>query len=167
MRVFEEKQVTPRWIFVILGVDFFLVPGILYQEYQEGKIGQQEILFTLAIIITVNVLIAWLILSMNQYTRVDERGIHYKYTPFIRKWKTIPFETIQSYEAQSYTNLNSGLAVGKWNFFSKNDYLTQMGLEKVIFMNYGAKKPILIGTKKPDDFLATIAHYKQQNDTYV
>ncbi|GLB53231.1 hypothetical protein NBRC110019_22710 [Neptunitalea chrysea] len=165
MTPFTEKQKLGNWIFILLGVDFFIVIAILFNEYYNNGVPLSELYTSIIIITTINVLLVLTITNIAQYTLINKEGIHYKYTPFVNKYKTIPLEKITSFQIESYDTLNYGYAVGKWNFFSKTDMVTQMGLEKVIRIEYGAKKPIIIGSQKPNEFYTILKKLrKPEND---
>ncbi|GLB48942.1 hypothetical protein [Neptunitalea lumnitzerae] len=157
---FYEKQRIGNWIFIILGVDFIMILAIMFNQYNKGEMPLKEFVIAMSIVTSINILSALLIVNMIQHTKIDINGIHYKYPPFAMKFRTIPLESITSFQIESYDKLNYGYGMGKWNFFKDYDMITSMGLEKVIRIEYGAKKPILIGTKKPNEFYTLLKKLK-------
>lgn len=163
---FTETQRMGYWIFIILGMDIIVVTSILLNDYFEGNMPLKELLTTLGIVFTINTFIVLLILNMKQQVKINLTGIHYKYPPFCIKWKTIPLERITEFSIESYDRLSYGYNAGKLNMFSKYDMLTTMGLDKVITIQYGAKKPMKIGTKKTNEFYSTLKKLKNK-ENYV
>lgn len=161
---FNETQRMGNWIFIILGMDVIVVSAIMLNEYFNGNMALNELLITMSLIFIINSLIVILILSTKQHTRINSLGVHYRYPPFHPKWTTIPLESITDFKIESYDKLSYGYAVGKWNFFSKYDMVTTMGLDKVISIDYRAKKPIKIGTQKTNEFYTLLKKLKNQED---
>lgn len=161
---FTEKQRIGNWIFILPAMDMLLTGAIILDSYYDNKTSLNELIIVFSIIIAINIAIVFLILNMVQYTIVNEKGLHYRYPPFCNKWQTIPLEVITAYEITEHSGLNYGYGIGKWNFFAKYDQLTTMGLDKVIKIQYKAKKPLHIGTQKATEFYNTLKKLKNNND---
>lgn len=162
IKEFNETQRVGNWIYILLGTDLLVVSLILYNDVKKGNMSMNEFMFSLGMILLLNVFIALFIRFSALYTKVDTQGVSYKYPPFCRNWKLIPFETINDFQIQNYSSMNHGYGVGKWNLFSKTDSITSIGTDKAIKINYNSKKPILIGTQKASEFYNAIRKFKSK-----
>lgn len=88
----------------------------------------------------------------------------FRYPPFKNKYTTIPFEAIIDFDQDSYPYFNYGYHVGGWNIMKKTPSVTMAGLDKVIKIKFNENNHILIGTRKPKDFLAALKLHKEKND---
>ena len=159
---FNESQRIGNWIYILLGVDFLVVTLILYSEVKKGNSNLTEFWSSLGIVLVLNVFILFFLRMSVLYTKVDTKGVHYRYPPFCIKWKLIPFETIKDFQIQNYSSMNHGYGVGRWNLFSKTDSITSIGTDKAIKIDYNSKKPILIGTQKASEFYNAIRKLKSK-----
>lgn len=162
MKVFSEIQRMPKWIYLLLGLGLIVPVVLLLNTYfkSHSESEQDEMLIALVVVICTEAFAFWLISAMKQCVRIDQKGIHYKYPPFKVKEVLIAMDSITSYQAEDYDIPNYGYKVAKWNILNFTPSITVMGLEKVIRIKYHNGKTILIGTKRPKQFLKIINYYK-------
>lgn len=102
-----------------------------------------------------------LLMNIRLDSRIDEVGIHYRFIPFINKWRTIPKSQIRSIEVISYSPISD---FGGWGI--KGNRTTKaysiIG-DKGLSILAGEKKKIMIGTQK-DAELKAFLNYWQEED---
>ncbi|WP_053977422.1 hypothetical protein [Mangrovimonas xylaniphaga] len=159
---FFEKQQIGNWIYIFLVVDFMVATLFLFKKYKKGIADLDSTLFDIGSILIINLLIILFIQKSVIYTKINKEGIHYRYPPFCRKWKTIQLKQVTDFQIENYSSLNGGYAVAKWNLFSKEDVITTTGTDKVVKIIYDAKKPLLISTSKANEFYDTLKKFKSE-----
>lgn len=93
-------------------------------------------------------LVMALIFNIKMETRIDEKGIHYRYFPFIH-WRLIEKTRIRKAEVKSFSPLSDHGGWGiKGNRTTKA--FTVMG-DTGLLIDLGEKKNVLIGTQKPKE----------------
>ncbi|MEM9391301.1 MAG: hypothetical protein AAGA02_12550 [Bacteroidota bacterium] len=86
------------------------------------------------------------VVSAKLETRIDKRGIQYRFIPIIRTWRTVDFEDLKKLYIRKY----SPFRYGGWGYFAdgeENKVLNargNIGLQ-LVFKN---NKKLLIGTQK-------------------
>ena len=134
--MYEEEQ-TFKWaIPLFLSIALMTaLPILFYYEKEDG-------ILALVILAAVLLFTGGLFFSMKQIIRIDEQGVHYKQSPLINSFKTIPWGTIQNWEIKEISALKD---FGGWGIRytgSKTGYIMQgdFGLE----MNTGKKRRIVL-----------------------
>ncbi len=137
--MYEEQQ-TFKWALpMFLGIALMTaLPILFYYEKEDG-------LLALLIVGGVILFTGGLFFSMKQTIRIDEQGVHYKQSPLINSFKTIPWGTIQNWEVKEISALKD---FGGWGIRytgSKTGYIMQgdFGLE----MNTGKKRRIVLSVR--------------------
>ncbi|MEY5046824.1 MAG: hypothetical protein RLZZ175_183 [Bacteroidota bacterium] len=158
--IFVEKQNYRKWWVILLIIlansvyIYFLFKIDFIGDLKKEKLG---LVFSWSIFILVSLLFYFIKLE----TKYDEKGIHYKMTPFHFKYKFIAWEDIQTYEIKKYNPL---LDYGGWGI---KQSMTGKGIAYNIVGNLGLylilkdNQKILIGTQKAEElksFLKTKIH---------
>jgi len=163
MRVFEEKQRFNQWwlhaITTIPCLGFLIYACLKWflHEQSVDKVGPYEygsqILIIVLLIGTV-----LLIFMFKLYIEIDEKGIHYRFFPFHRTLKVIPWNEIDNCYTRTYRPISEyggwgykfGMGGGK-AFNVKGNQGIQLKLKD------GTK--ILLGTQKPKEAQLVINKY--------
>ncbi|WP_340065370.1 hypothetical protein [Ascidiimonas aurantiaca] len=163
MRVFTETQKLPKWAYAITVTSAVVVFFVLFSAYQqaESTAEKNRLLWvgTLAFILVTGAFI--LVLRMYQYVRIDIHGLHYKYPPFQIKEKSIPMKSITGYRIRPIRFPYYGYRIGFWNILGLTPSISVVGTSKVVEISYKNHKPILVGTRKPEELLKSL-DYQQK-----
>lgn len=110
-RVFNESQTyRGTWlIYLILLIELptVILLTVLFFTSEE----KQEMGVALVFVFGIMSLILVLILNIKLETRIDHQGIHFRYLPFIRKWRLLSKISILSAEVITFNPL---LDFGGW-----------------------------------------------------
>ena len=156
--IFKEEQRFRQlwlWVFIIFGS---LIPwlGLIIQVIHGKQFGNNPAPDWIVILI-------WLVFgiglplffySIKLITEVRKDGIHLRFFPFHRKFKSYYYSDIESYEARKYKPIRE---YGGWGIrfviggIAYNVYGNK-GLQLVL----KNKKKILVGTQKPEEFYQAI-----------
>ncbi|CAN0602591.1 unnamed protein product [Ectocarpus sp. 12 AP-2014] len=167
MRVFNETQRFTQWwigiIYLLLTI-FPLVAAYKWFILKEhiGNVGTQDwdgIIFTL----TLFPLILLLLLSFKLQVVIDERGILYRFFPFHKNLKLIPWDTMEKCYTRKYKPLTE---YGGWGLkFGLNGVraLTVKGNEG-IQIKLKNENSLLIGTQKLNQAQTIINRYFKKDE---
>src|SRR5690606_38958099 len=102
----------------------------------------------------------WLFKVMTLETRIDHFGIHYRYFPFVRSWKTFTARDILAWQVKKYFPLGYGI---RWGLGVKTlNVKGNMGLE----LSFAKGPRLVLGTQKPEEIkLAMLALYNPDSHT--
>lgn len=99
--------------------------------------------------------------SMKLKTRIDTTGIHYRYTPFHLKERTLNWNEIQTVEIKEYRPLQD---YGGWGIrfkgFDFNNILLNVAGTKGIHVHLKSGKRIMIGTQQPYEADQALERFK-------
>ena len=115
------------------------------------------------VVIGMWVLFGWIVPVMvytaGLTTEVRGDGIHIRYIPFHRKFRTMPLEAIQSYGARTYRPLKE---YGGWGirYGSGGKAYNVSGNRGVQLVLLSGRK-ILLGSQKPDELVSAIDKAKR------
>lgn len=159
-RVFNESQsYRGTWvIYLILLVELptLILMLVLFFSSEEKK----EIGIALVFVISVLSLVLTLILNMKLETRIDDHGIHFRYLPFIRKWRLIPKKFITAAEVISFNPL---LDFGGWGMKSnKTTKLFNITGNHGILIESDESKKILLGTLKAEELKSFLEDWMEE-----
>lgn len=162
MRVFEEKQRFDQWWFyAIQAVVVFSVLYLAYDWYQHQYLmgatdRNEEIVMVLVVVLTV---IPISILSfLKLQTRIDERGIHYRFFPFHRNERKIEWQALKQCYTRKYNPIKE---YGGWGYrisFGKGKAYNVKGNQGIQLETQDGKK-VLLGTQKPKEAQQVIDRY--------
>lgn len=140
--VFEEVQSFDQvWLWVLLGVQTTAMLLALILTSQAFLV----IMLTSFIMVMSMSVMAWMKLRL----RIDDAGVHYRFTPFHFKEKTIPMEEIDSIFVREYSPI---MDYGGWGI-----RVGRSGTAYTVKGKYGIQvvkkngKRILIGIQQPEE----------------
>lgn len=146
-QVFNETQnYRGTWVmYLILMTELpmlVLVTIILFNS----KTDNNEIFLHLGLVLLIMSGAFLLLMNIQLQTRIDHKGVHYRFIPFLNKWRIIPKENIQSINLITFSPISD---FGGWGM--KGNRTTKaysiIG-DQGILIDVGEKKKIMLGTKK-------------------
>lgn len=156
---FEEIQkVRQTWIWILLAMAFAgLVLMAAHQIVFRRAFGEN--LLTLSSISFVGVLFALvtvLIYKADLVTKIDERGIHYRFFPLQIRFRTIFWKEIEEVYIREYDALSEygGWGVKFGNYGRAYTVKGRYGLQ----LELSDDRSILLGTQKPIELERLILH---------
>lgn len=158
-RIFKEEQTyRGTWLIylvVMLELPTLVIVGVLAFTDESNK---QEGIIALAAVFCVMALVMGLLLNIKLETRIDEKGIHYKYFPFF-KWRLIEKSQIRQAKVESFNPL---MDHGGWGIKGNKTTkaYTVIG-DAGLSIDLGEKKKILIGTQKPKELREFIENWME------
>ena len=162
MRVFKEEQrFTQPLIIVVLAMSALVSFGLLFNEYtkENSNMELKDLLLVLGICLGATLPIFF----FKLITRIDEKGIHYRFFPFHRREKIILWTEIQSAHVRKYDAISEYGGWGLKGGFGKK-YGTaintkgNIGIQLVLTNS----KKLLIGTQKETDAKNILLHYQDK-----
>lgn len=163
MTPFTERQYFRQlWIWAILFVfNFFILYMVwssLYGDRQESPYDSTGLMIGVAGMILVNLIFIFSRLD----TKLDETGVHYRFFPFMRKWKTKRWDEIDQIFIRRYNPIFEyggwGIRIGIFGNGWAYNVSGNMGIQ----MKLKSGKRILLGTNRPEEAVA----YLKSNDLY-
>ncbi len=164
MKVFKEEQrFTQTWLIVLMFSTTLVPIGIIINEFtKENSTMKIEELFLVMSIMIIAILP---IFFFKLYTRIDEKGIHYRFFPFHLKYKLILWKEISSCYIRKYDALTE---YGGWGFKGgalwkkANGKAINVSGDIGIQMELSNGKKLLIGTQKESEANQVIKTYFSQ-----
>ncbi len=162
MRIFKEEQrFNQIWLISLILVSILLTVGIILMTY----INDPSSFSTIELLAIIGTLIfaSSIIFIFKLSTRIDEKGIHYKFFPFhwsfkVVKWNDINKAYIRKYDAISEYG-GWGLKGGSLFNKSKGKAINVSG-DIGIQLELKNGKKLLIGTQKQNEAKSTLDTYK-------
>ncbi|MDG1660955.1 MAG: hypothetical protein P8H40_06215 [Winogradskyella sp.] len=161
MRIFKEEQrFTQTWLIVIIVISLIVPLAIILKEID--KLSTSEIIISIGTII----LASGLIFLFKLTTRIDEKGIHYKFFPFHLKFKTVVWNDIENAYIRTYDAISE---YGGWGIRGGTLWYKAKGKAINISGNIGIQlklkdgKKLLIGTNKKEQAQDVLSTYKTQH----
>ncbi|WP_295829761.1 hypothetical protein [uncultured Winogradskyella sp.] len=161
MRIFKEEQrFTQTWLIVIIVISLIVPLAIILKEID--KLSTSEIIISIGTII----LASGLIFLFKLTTRIDEKGIHYKFFPFHLKFKTVVWNDIENAYIRTYDAISE---YGGWGIRGGALWYKAKGKAINISGNIGIQlelkdgKKLLIGTNKKEQAQDVLSTYKTQH----
>ncbi|WP_179319366.1 hypothetical protein [Winogradskyella helgolandensis] len=164
MRIFKEEQrFNQVWLIILLIVSAIVPISIYVKEYLDDPSKSSDLELTGLILVVI--IVTGLIFFFKLTTRIDEKGIHYKFFPFHWNFKIIKWVEIDKAYVRTYDPIGEyggwGLKGGiLWNK-SKGKAINVSGDIGIQLILKNGKK-LLIGTQKQDEAKSVIATYKQK-----
>ncbi len=161
MRIFKEEQrFTQPLIFVILITSFIVVIGIVIQEYM--KDNSTMTLNELLLIIGLYLVCTAPIFFFKLFTRIDEKGIHYRFLPLHGRLRTISWNEIKSAHVRKYDAISEYGGWGIKGFFRKHGKAINVKGNIGIQLELKNSKKILIGTQKESEAKQVLENYSHK-----
>lgn len=161
MRIFKEEQrFTQTWLIVIIVISLIVPLAIILKEID--KLSTSEIIISIGTII----LASGLIFLFKLTTRIDEKGIHYKFFPFHLKFKTVVWNDIENAYIRTYDAISEyggwGVRGGALWYKAKSKAINISGNIGIQLELKDGKK-LLIGTNKKEQAQDVLSTYKTQH----
>ena len=163
MKIFIEKQKFSQWwLYVIIGASllFMIIPILINSDDISTDIAAKTSLIISILLIAGAVLF---IRMMTLHTRIDDKGIHYRFTPFQGKQYLIVWNDISKVYVRKY---NAITEYGGWGFRgyifkSGGKAFNVMGNKGIQIVLKNGKK-MLIGTQKEVEAERILNVYKSK-----
>ena len=161
MRVFKEVQrFTQLWIIILMAVSSILPFTLIIQNYQKKSNSNLSELTATLVFVT---LVHGIVFLFKLKTRIDEKGIHYKFFPFHFSFKLISWEEIEKVYLRTYKPIAE---YGGWGL--KGGWSSSKGKAINVSGHIGIQlelkngKRLLIGTQKKDQVAQIILKHKNK-----
>jgi len=163
MRIFEEEQkFLHLWLHILLIISFTVLIVVASKEYVESNSHNNDSLIGLIVVIGTMMLAYGLILSFKLKTRIDEKGIHYRFIPFHLSIKFIAWEELVNAYVRKYDPIPE---FGGWGMKGRLLKRKSKGVAFNVKGNIGLQlelqngKKILIGTQKEEEVRRVLITY--------
>jgi hypothetical protein len=146
-RIFKEEQ-TYRNTWVVYLVLMLEIPTLVIVATLvfTGESDKQEGVIGLVAMFVIMVAVMSLLFNIKLETRIDEKGIHYQYFPFI-KWRHIEWSRVRTAELQTF---NPIAEYGGWGIKGNRTTKAYTVIGNTgLLIDFGEKKKVLIGTQRP------------------
>lgn len=163
-KLFNEKQyVRQPWVIGLVLFTSIIILSVFaigfYNQIIQGipfgskPVSDTEIIISFVLAVLFSVFFPLMIFTSNLETIITQRGIYYKYFPFINKYKLISRRNISNFYIRKYKPLIEYLGWGiryslKGNGIAFNT-MGNIGLQLELING----KKILIGTQLPDKII--------------
>jgi len=173
---FTEKQKFNQvwlWILVLLTVLLTTVifgAGIYVQLVQGRVFGNNPMSDTGLIIVSCaimafNIVLLWLFGAGNLKTQIDDRGVHYRFFPFHRRFRHIAWDELESVEVVAYKPIRD---YGGWGIrYGKAGKAFNTSGDKGLQLVFKNRKRLLIGTHKAEELRQFLAAATFTDKKYV
>lgn len=162
MRIFiEEQRFNQSWLIILIVVSTLIPISIIVGQYIKEPSSFSSI--ELVLLISTLVLVAGIIFMFKLTSRIDEKGIHYKFFPFHWKFKTINWNEIDKAYIRNYDAISE---YGGWGFKGGPLWKKSKGKAINVSGDIGIQielangKKLLIGTQKKNEAESVLATYK-------
>lgn len=161
MRIFKEQQrFKQTWLIIIMIISSITSLGIVVGVYVKNPNSFTSL--ELALIIGLVLVASGIIFLFKLTTRIDEKGIHYKFLPFHFSTKTISWSEINKAYVRKYDALGEyggwGLKGGSLWDKSKGKAINVSG-DVGIQLELTNQKKLLIGTQKENNAKKVLETY--------
>ena len=148
----ETQRFRQIWIWaLILGISGFSVSSLFLLE-DKAPLTFGDLAFPLGMILLLNILF----LSFTLTTRIESDSLSYRFFPFTR-WRTFPFEEIETLEVVEYNGL---WEYGGWGIKWNGDTWSYTTGGKWGIIVKTTNKKFLLGTQKPEEVRQVIDRFK-------
>lgn len=162
MRVFQEEQrFTQTWLIIIMAISILVPIGLIIREFTQDDTNMTTIEFVSTLLLMLVFTTAIFFFKLK--TRIDEKGIHYRFFPFHGKFRTIHWSEIKSASIRKYDAISE---YGGWGL--KGGFRRKKGRAFNVSGNMGIQlelitnKKILIGTQKEYDVKRVLETYQNK-----
>jgi len=152
----EEQKVRSVWVWGIFSLSTLVMMWLLISKIHSNR-NEQNIelethwlLIITALTFGIMLLTGYLLYNANLQLQIKDRAVHYKYFPFIRSWRKIKKEDINTFSIRRYNPIQDYGGCGYRFSFTKGRALTVKG-KYGLQLNYAKDKNLLIGTQNPEE----------------
>ena len=151
----EVQHFRQWWLWMLLVALAGLFIYACYYQFVTGEPFGDKPMSDPWLVITTLLTIAVLLLFWFQrlHTRVDAEGVHIRYQPFHRKWKTFAWQDITAAEVKRF---NPMMDYGGWGI--KNGSYTVQG-RMGLLLTFRNRLTVMIGTQKQDALKEAISTF--------
>jgi len=153
----ETQRFNQKWLWIILitislyliylVVDSLYTQFFLQQPWGDKPMNDNLLLIFAAFMLFFGIGMPWLFASLQLITLIDKNGISYKFKPFHRKIRTLPWADISRAYVRKYRPL---IEYGGWGIrFGRSGKAYNISGNEGIQLVLSNKKKLLIGTHKP------------------
>lgn len=142
---YEKQKFTQWWLWlIIVGAN----SAIVFTSFK--KMPNDDFTFNIFIfnsIIVVAIILLFFFMSLE--TTITKEGIYIKYFPFHWKKRFYPFEEIKELEVVKYSPIGD---YGGWGVrYGRDGKAFNVKGENGLKLHFSNRKPLLIGTQKPEE----------------
>jgi hypothetical protein len=155
MRIFEEEQkFIQLWLHILLIVSFISGVVLITREWILSTNDDTNVKIGFFVALGSMILVYGLIYSFELKTRIDEKGIHYRFIPFHLSIKFIAWDELNNAYVRKYDPISE---FGGWGIKGRVLKRKSKGVAFNIKGNIGLQlelqngKKILIGTQKEEE----------------
>ena len=142
----EEQRFTQWWMWVIM-VSSFLFPMILIGNELANTPEDRNLVFVLFIISAIGFFVLWFAGKMKLVVEITTSQIHFKFLPFLYKWRVYKKEEIEKYEVRTYKPIRE---FGGWGIKGMNPknkaYNVRGNVGLQLYLKNGNR--LLLGTQR-------------------
>lgn len=166
MRVFEEEQrFRQSWLIILLAISIMIPIILIIKEYTEANSNMSTMEFTMTLLLMFGVTIPIFFFTLR--TRIDEKGIHYRFFPFHIKVRTILWSEIRSASVRNYNAISEYGGWGlKGGFNRKKGKAINVSGDVGIQLELITNKKLLIGTQKEYDAKRVLETYRHKIENH-
>lgn len=150
----EEQKFRSVWIYFILAVTSIVILWLARNDYDLKPLH-------LTIVLSPILIVIYLVEFSKLFTSISKDGISYRFKPYQRSTKFIPWDEIKSIEVKKYNPIRDyggwGVRVGK----AGKGYNTRGNMG--IFIQTSDQKTLMLGTQQPEAVQRVIKHYFSTN----
>jgi len=164
----EEQRFRQIWIWlIVIGIAALMWYSTFRQIIQRRPFGSRPAPDTLLMIfwLLFGIGLPALLFSARLISEVRSDGIYIRFFPFHFSFKEIAFEELMSFEVRTYNALRE---YGGWGIrYGSQGKAYNVGGNRGVQLVLTDGKRILIGSQRPEEFLATLeaGHARHQRGT--
>lgn len=162
MRIFKEEQrFNQPLIIVILTMSTLVTFGLVIHEYtkEDSSMKLVELVTVIGIFLSATLPIFF----FKLITRIDEKGIHYRFFPFHRKQRSVLWSEIQNAYVRQYDAVSEYGGWGlKGGFRRKKGKAINTKGDIGIQLELKNSKKLLLGTQKETEAKKVLENYKHK-----
>ena len=156
----KQKGAIIWLLLAALTIISFTIMLLCYKdlEHLQSKFSKNEFLIIGGIISLMFIGLYFLFLNIKMVTKIDDKGIHFRYPPFKNKFDTVSLTEISSFEVSEYKPMKE---YGGWGFkkmgkpHGKNTAYTISG-KIALKIKLKSNIIILLGTQRKDALTYTL-----------
>lgn len=155
----EKQKFNQAWLWILIISIVLLTTVIfgagLYIQLVEGRtygtnpMSDTGLIVVSCLIMAFNIALLWLFGAASLQTRIDDRGIHYRFFPFHRRVRHIAWEDLESLEVITYKPIRD---YGGWGIrYGKTGKAYNTSGDKGLQLVFRNGKRLLIGTNRAEE----------------